>query len=265
LIDGRTLRGSQTQGAAGTHLLSALSHRLGLTLGQQPVDDKTNEMFAIEDLLDRLVLTGRIVTVDALNTQRFSAQTILDWDADYVMLVKENHPELLADIELWFQHLSVVSDTLTRAESVSAGHGRIERRQLVASTALADYLPWPGLQQVFRLERTVTCKKTGQQRHEVVYGMTSLAAPKADAARLLRLVRRHWHIENTSHGVRDVTFDEDRSQVRRGAIPQVMAAVRNLAIGLMRLHGHKNIAAATRRYAAQPWAAVALLGIKGEN
>jgi predicted transposase YbfD/YdcC len=264
-IDGKTLRGSQKQGAAGTHLLSALSHRLGVTLGQQAVDDQTNEMFAIEDLLDVLMLSGRIVTVDALNTQRFIAQTILDWDADYVMLVKENHPELLADIELLFQHLTVVSDTLTRAESVSAGHGRIERRQLVASTALADYLPWPGLQQVFRLQRTVTVKKTGQQRHEVVYGMTSLAAPKADAARLLRLVRCHWHIENKSHWVRDVTFDEDRSQVRRGAIPQVMAAVRNLAIGLMRLRGHKNIAAATRRFAAQPWAALALLGIKGEN
>jgi predicted transposase YbfD/YdcC len=264
-IDGKTLRGSQKQGAAGTHLLSALSHRLGLTVGQQSVDDKTNETFAIEDLLDVLVLKGRIVTVDALNTQRFIAQTILDWDADYVMLVKENHPEMLADIELLFQELALVADSVTRAESIDAGHGRIERRQLIASTALADYLPWPGLQQVFRLERTVTRKKTGEQRHEVVYGMTSLVPDKADAARLLRLVRHHWRIENKSHWVRDVTFDEDRSQVRRGAIPQVMAALRNVAIGLMRLDGHTNIAAATRRFAAQPWAAVALLGIEGEN
>ena len=82
---------------------------------------------------------------------------------------------------------------------------------------------------------------------------------------LLRLVRHHWRIENKSHWVRDVTFDEDRSQVRRGSIPQLMAALRNVAIGLMRLAGHKNIAAATRRFAAQPWAALALLGIKGEN
>jgi predicted transposase YbfD/YdcC len=95
--------------------------------------------------------------------------------------------------------------------------------------------------------------------------MTSLAPAKADAARLLRLVRHHWRIENKSHWVRDVTFDEDRSQVRRGSIPQLMAAVRNVAIGLMRLSGHRNIAAATRRFAAQPWAAVALLGIKSEN
>ncbi len=264
-IDGKTLRGSQKQGAPGTHLLSALSHRLGLTLTQQAVDDKTTEMFAIEDLLDALVLKGRVVTVDALHTQRFTAQTILDWEADYVMIVKNNHPEMLADIRLLFQELAVVADTVTRAESVTAGHGRIECRQLIASTALADYLHWPGLQQVFRLERTVTIKKTGKQRHEVVYGMTSLAADKADATRVLRLVRQHWSIENQSHWVRDVTFDEDRSQVRCGSIPQTMAALRNAAIGLLRLTGHTNIAAATRRFAAQPWAAVALLGIKCEN
>jgi predicted transposase YbfD/YdcC len=264
-IDGKTQRGSQKQGAPGTHLLSALSHRLGLTLAQQAVDDKTTEMFAIEDLLDVLVLKGRVVTVDALNTQRFVAQTILDWEADYVMLVKENHPEMLADIQFLFQELAVVADTVTQAETVAAGHGRIERRQLIASTALAGYLHWPGLQQVFRLERTVTRKKTGDRRHELVYGMTSLASNQADAARLLRLVRHHWHIENKSHWVRDVTFDEDRSQVRCGAIPQIMAALRNVAIGLMRLDGQKNIAAATRRFAAQPWAALALLGIKDEN
>lgn len=264
-IDGKTQRGSKKQGAPGTHLLSALSHRLGLTLAQFAVDDKTNETLVIEDLLDVLILKGRIVTVDALNTQRYVAQTICDWEADYVMLVKENHPEMLADIALLFQELAVVADTVTQAESVDAGHGRIERRQLVASTALADYLNWPGLQQVFRLARTITIKKTGKQRHEVVYGMTSLASAEADAARLLRLVRRHWSIENQSHWVRDVTFDEDRSQVRRGAIPQVMAVLRNVAIGLMRLSGQKNIAAATRRFAAQPWAAVALLGIKSDN
>ena len=104
-IDGKTLRGQPEQGAPGVHLLSALSHRLGLTLAQHAVDDKTSEMFAIEDLLDILMLTGRVVTVDALHTQRFTAQTILDWDADYVMIVKDNHPEMLADIQLLFPRI----------------------------------------------------------------------------------------------------------------------------------------------------------------
>jgi predicted transposase YbfD/YdcC len=118
------------------------------------------------------------------------------------------------------------------------------------------------LAQVFRLERSVRMKKTSQERHEVVYGMTSLPPERADAARLLRLTRNHWCIENKSHWVRDVTFDEDRSQVRCGSIPQTMAALRNLVIGLMRLNGETNLAAACRRFAAQPWAALALIGIK---
>jgi len=222
-------------------------------------------MCAIEDLLDVLVLKGRIVIVAALHPQRFVAPAILDWEADYVIIVKENHPEMLADIQLLFRALAVVDDTVTKTESLDAGHGGIERRQLAASAAPADYLNWPGLQQVFRLGHTVTNKKTGTQRREIVYGVTSLAPVKADAARLLRLVRHHWRIENKSHWVRDVTFDEDRSQVRCGSIPQMMAALRNVAIGLMRLTGHKNIAAATRRFTAQPWAVLVLLGSKCEN
>ncbi|MCX6028494.1 MAG: ISAs1 family transposase [Chloroflexi bacterium] len=127
------------------------------------------------------------------------------------------------------------------------------------------YTHWPGLQQVFQIERTITIKKTGLQRHEIVYGVTSLTPQQADAAHLLHLVRGHWCIENRTHWVRDVTFDEDRSTVRCGNIPQVMAALRNVAISLARLAGHTNIAAACRHYAARPWAALALLGIQPEN
>lgn len=87
----------------------------------------------------------------------------------------------------------------------------------------------------------------------MVDGITSLAPDKAEATRLLRLVRQHWRIENKSPWVRDVTFDEDRSQVRRGTLPQLMVALRNVAIGLMRLAGYTNTAAATRHLAAQPW------------
>ena len=101
-IDGKTLRGSQKQGAPGAHLLSAVSHRLGLTLAQTGVDDKTNEITAAPTVLANLVLTGRVVTVDALLTQRAVAQAIIDGGGDYVMAVKENHPELHADIALLF-------------------------------------------------------------------------------------------------------------------------------------------------------------------
>jgi len=101
-IDGKTLRGSQKQGAPGAHLLSAVSHRLGLTLAQRDVDDKSNEITAAPPVLTRLLLEGRVVTVDALLTQRTIAQTIIDGGGDYVMVVKDNHPQVQADIALVF-------------------------------------------------------------------------------------------------------------------------------------------------------------------
>jgi len=117
------------------------------------------------------------------------------------------------------------------------------------------------LAQVFAIERRVTRKSSGAERAEIVYGVTSLSRERASATQVLELVRGHWHIENKSHWVRDVTFDEDRSQVRVSSLPQVMAALRNTAIGLMRVAGETNIAAACRRFAAQPWSALALIGI----
>src|SRR5215475_11069509 len=153
----------------------------------------------------------------------------------------------------------------TAAATLDLGHSRIEQRGLRTSDVLMGYSDWPGLAQVFRLERQVIIKKTGEVREEVVAGVTSLTPERADAAQLLALVRGHWSIENRSHWVRDVTFDEDRSQVRCGNIPQVMAALRNTVVGLMRWAGETNVAAACRRFAAQPQAALHLIGIVVEN
>ena len=264
-IDGKTLRGSQKQGAPGVHLLSAFAHRIGLTLTQQSVDDKTNEIPVAVELLRPLVLEGRIVTMDALLTQRPIAQQIVDAGGDYVMVVKENQPQLLDDIETVFTLAPIAGERRTAAETLDLGHGRIEQRGLHTSNVLRGYSDWPGLAQVFQLERQVIIKKTGEVREEVGAGVTSLAPERADAARLLALVRGQWQIENQAHWVREVTFDEDHSQVRCGNIPQVMAALRNTVIGLMRWAGHTNMAAACRRFAAQPQAALHLIGIVVEN
>ena len=263
-LDGKTLRGSKQQGAPGTHLLSALAHRVGVTLAQCAVDDKTNEITAVEALLCQLVLEGRIVTMDALLTQRHVAQTIMDKGGDYVMIVKDNQPQLRADIELVFT-LPPAGDPQATAHMVDIGHGRSEQRNITTSEALIGYSDWPGLAQVFELGRHVMFPKTGKERVEVVYGVTSLRSERATPERLLTLVRGQWQIENKSHWVRDVTFDEDRSQVRCGNIPQVMAALRNTAIGLLRGAGYPNIAAACRQLAAQPLQALALIGIELEN
>jgi predicted transposase YbfD/YdcC len=264
-IDGKTLRGSRKQGAPAVHLLSVLSHRLGLTLWQQAVADKTNEIPVLEDVLHGLVVEGRVITVDALLTQRAVAERIVHGGGNYVMLVKGNQPQLQHDIQLVFHEAHALAETMVAAETVDSGHGRLEQRRLTASSALLGYSDWPGLAQVFQIERGVTMKKSEKQRHEVVYGATSLSPDQAGPERLLGLVRQHWQIENQVHGVRDVTFDEDRSQVRCGSIPQVMAAFRNTALGLMHWAGETNIAAACRRFAAQPWAALALIGIISEN
>ena len=263
-LDGKTLRGSKKQGAPGTHLLSALAHHVGVTLAQHAVDDKTNEITAVETLLGQLVLEGRIVTMDALLTQRHVAQTIVDKGGDYVMIVKDNQPQLRADIELVFA-LPPTGDRQETARTVDIGHGRIEQRNITTSEALVGYSDWPGLAQVFELGRYVITQKTTEERVEVVYGVTSLSPERGTPERLLELVRGHWQIENQSHWVRDVTFDEDRSQVRCGNIPQVMAALRNTTIGLLRGAGYSNIAAACRRFAAQPDLALTLIGIKLDN
>lgn len=263
-VDGKTQRGSAKQGASGAHLLSPVSPRLGLPLAQQAIRDKSNELGHIQEVLDELILKGKVITTDALHTQRQVAQTIVDNGGDYLMIAKENQPQLRTDIEILFQEPQVVAETLTQACTIESGPGRIEERRLTASSALVGYIDWPGHQQVFRLERTVTIKKTRVQRQEVTYGITSLSPQRADAARLLRLDRRHWRVEAT-HWIRDVTFDQDRSQVRCGHVAEVMAALRNLAIARLRLAGETNIAAACRRLAAQPWAALALIGINPEN
>lgn len=261
-IDGKSLRGSQKQGAIGAHLLSAVSHRLGLTLGQQAVSAKTNEIGAAHELLAGLILKGRVITMDALLTQRKLAAAILARGGHYVMIAKDNQPELRKWIKALFDEPQWLREAPQVAESLDLGHGRIEKRKLHVSSALSDHELWPGLSQVFALEREVTHQKSGKRRQEVIYGCTSLTKAGAGAAALLKLVRGHWTIENRSHWVRDVTYDEDRSQVRKGNIPQVMAALRNTVIGLLRKTGESNIAAACRKYAAQPQAALALIGIK---
>ncbi len=263
-IDGKTLRGSLKQEANITHLLSAVSHRLGLTLAQCSVDlkdgNKTNEIGVMPEVLQNLVLEGKIITADAMHTQRETCQSIVDGDGDYVIVVKDNQHKLLDDVMTVFH--GPFSSMLEKSYDtmLDSGHGRIEKRCLTASSELQDYTDWPGLKQVFMVERSTTVKKTGEYYAETVYGITSLPPEQADASRLNGLVRGHWHIENRSHWVRDVTFDEDRSQVRSGNIPQVMAALRNTVISLIRWAGETNIAAARRRFAAKPRLVLKLIG-----
>jgi len=261
-IDGKTLRGSRKQGCLEAHLLSAVSQRLGLTLFERAVADKTNQTGVILDLLEGLLLRGKVITVDALLTQREVAQAVTKAGGDYVMTVKENQPQLRQVIEGAIAGIPFYREERREVETIDSGHGRIESRKLLATSVLCgqDEL-WPGIKQVFRLERRVVESKSGKESFEVVYGVTSLGSERASAGEILGLVRQHWVIENKSHWVRDVVYGEDHSQVRVGSMPQVMAALRNAVIGLMRSAGERSIARACRKFAAQPWQALALMGI----
>jgi predicted transposase YbfD/YdcC len=257
-IDGKTLRGSETEQQPAVQLLVAFGHRLNVALAQLAIR-RQDEIGAAGALLSQLDLAGWIVTGDAKFTQKSLAEQITAAGGDYVLIVKQNQPTLRADIETLYRELTVVADTVTRARSCTCHGYRIERRSLVASSALRDYCVWPGLEQVFRIERTVVDKRTGQTHTEVHYGITSLAPDQANAQQLAALVRQHWRIETRLHWVRDKDFAEDASRVRTQHAPQAMAIFRNLAISLLWLLGYDCLVAGLRHYAYHPDAAISLV------
>jgi len=258
-IDGKTLRGSQRQGAENSHLLSAYVQQIGLVLGQVAVEDKTNEIGAIESFLLQLALTGRVITTDALLTQQEVAKTIIKSGGDYVLPVKRNQELTYDAIQRWFAEAAPYDLPNTIAQHTEKNHSRLTRWCLEATTALNDYLDWRGLEQVFKITRTVIYTKTGEQKTDIHYGISSLTPQQADAFALLTFKRGHWGIENSLHWVRDVTFDEDRSVIHVGHTHHLMAILRNIAISLLRISGHTHIASTLRYLAARPQDAMTLV------
>lgn len=202
-------------------------------------------------------LAGRVVTGDALYCQRALSAQIVAAGGDYLFTVKGNQPALARDIRLFFADPPPGEQPITASRRGRHGD-RHEVRLLQASGALAEYLAWPGARVVIHLARTVI--RRGQSTTESRLFITSLP-PTTAPRRLLELARSHWGIENRLHYVRDVTFGEDASRVRSGVAPQVLAALRNTVISLLRSAGHSNIAAALRLAAWQPALALRLLGL----
>lgn len=257
-IDGKTLRGTKKQGGKYHHLLSAFATKYGITIYQNPVDAKTNEIKGVIELLKEITIEGKIFTMDALLTQKKVAETIVLGNGDYVMVSKDNQEFLKEDIEMLIESDKKYGITESYEET-EKGHGRIETRK-ITTTESKDIIDFYGVQQVFMIERLI---KTGEKEsYERVYGLTSLPKEKADSKKILKIVRSHWSIENKSHWVRDVTYDEDRSQVRNSEIAQLMALFRNISIGLIRFDGFNNIAKANRYYASNPLLALPLVTMK---
>ncbi len=209
-------------------------------------------------LLAAVDLRGHVVTGDAQFCQRTLSEQVVAQGGAYFWEVKENQPSLLESITTLFA-VPPAGERFAGSRRSGQRGDRAERRLLKRSAALADYLDWPHHGQVCTVQRRVIRKgKTTVERH---YAITSLSTTAANATRLQALWRGHWSIENRLHWVRDVTFGEDASQVRTGSAPQVMAALRNTAIGLLHLDHCTNIAAALRRHSVHPGEALALLGL----
>lgn len=274
-IDGKAQRGRLPQGpdtAHPVHAVSAFCHAVGVVLAQIALDSHQHEaeLSSAPTLVRHLVWQGRVLTGDALYCQRNICAQVVEAGGDYLVVVKGNQPRLQADLALLFAPPTKAELARTGGQAptpieertvrhVNKGHGRLEVRQLRASTELANYVDWPYLAQVFEVRRT--WEQAGQIKQAVQFGITSLPPDVASADRLLALKRGHWSIENQLHYVKDVTLREDHSAIRHDAGPHVMSALRNTVIGLVRRAGYRTIASRLRYYSRHPEAAIALLGL----
>ena len=250
-IDGKALRGSIAAGQTqGVHLMAAYLPGEGVVLAQVEVEGKENEIKAAPRLLEAIDLRSKVVSGDAMLAQRHLSAQVVEGGGDYVWTVKKNQPQLREDIATFFAS-DCVPENGAVAETVNKGHGRIEKRSLRASDGLNDYLDWPHVQQVFKVERRFEYVKEGRATHETVYGITSLGLDQAGPQRLLEIVRTHWNIENGLHYRRDETLREDWCHLRLGHAQRMMAAVNNLILGLLLRRGVSNVPKQRRRYAAR--------------
>ncbi len=205
---------------------------------------QTNEIKYAPLLLDEIPIKDKDITSDALHTQTdFANYLVEDRNAHYYFCVKKNQPTLLEDIEFHFSSLTGLPDY---EDSVSIAHGRIEVRRIYTTTELNDYLTFPHVAQVYKIEREITDKKSGKTSLEIAYGVTSRGVPEASPKSILHKVRGHWSVE-VSHYIIDWIYDEDRSTIRVGHGPENMTRLRRFAIGLVRSMAVKNVSKKMRQ------------------
>jgi predicted transposase YbfD/YdcC len=259
-IDGKVLRATNSQ-AHSIHHLSGYEVATGIVLWHSDIQEKQNEISALKPLLTLEHVKGRIFSADAMHTQREFCAQVHRLEGDYVLIAKENQPTLHEDIADLFEDRTPDRRRWQSDETWDKAHGRLEHREILCSPDLNDWFAkqWEGIEQVFCLERTTRILKTDQIRHEVVYGLSSLALPQAPPARMLQLVRNHWAIENRLHHRRDVTLGEDACQTRTGVVPSRLAQLNNTVLSLMDRLAVRNVARQIRYFDAHPQQALDLV------
>jgi predicted transposase YbfD/YdcC len=266
-MDGKALRGTiDTPTENGLYLLAVFLPEEGITLAQMAIPDKQNEISAAPKLLEWVDLRNKVVIGDALHTQRQVSIQIGTAGGHYLWTVKGNQPQLLQDIQDWFDPevkllpgMGCPPKDFRSATLVNKQHGRTEVRTLTTSSQLNDFIAWPFVQQVFRLERHITIQKTGKIRHEVIHGITSLSAEQAGPEQLLVMLRSYWQIENGLHYRRDVTLHEDTTRWKSHAAAHNMATINNLVLALITKANFHLVPPARRFFAAHPEHALSLI------
>jgi predicted transposase YbfD/YdcC len=268
-MDGKALRGTRIAGQERCDQVLSLYDGQGqLVVAQAAVDSKENEIVAAPRALQEVSLSGKIVTGDALHTQRAISAQIVERGGDYLWPVKENQPRLYEDIQRLFAPdqpkpgFGKITTDFLSASKVNLGHGRLEKRSIQTSAMLNDYLDWPGLGQVYRLERKFSWIRQGKVYKtscEIEYGITSLSRDQASPSKVLRVRRKHWLVETGLHYRRDVTFHEDATRMTIGAAGRILATLHNVVLGLIKRAGYQNAAQARRYFEGHVDQAFALL------
>lgn len=262
ILDGKMLRGTQNHVAEDQktmHHVNLYEARTGIVLKEQMVAEKEGELTQVKSFLTPLLLAGRILSADALYTQKTICQEVIAAGGHYLLFVKGNQPTLQEDLRLFFAEPPLDCHDWRSGSTTNKGHGRLEHRQLLVSTELNDFLmrDWYGVEQVFCLRRRVEYRLKCTQ--EIVYGFSSLSPKQATPDLLLTLIRHHWAIENRLHYRRDVALAEDACQVRKGTAPHALAVLNSFLLALFDFCGVTNAKQQMRHFDAHPLQAVQLL------
>jgi predicted transposase YbfD/YdcC len=253
-IDGKTARRThdRARGRKPLHLVSAWASRQRLVLAQEAVAEKSNEITAIPVLLERLVLTGALVTIDAMGTQDKIAETIVRKGADYLLALKGNRPVLAEDVARFFENPP--KDMVETFETTDADHGRIENRRhfvchdvswLFSDRRYTDEPRFPHLAAIAMVESRV--ERDGKTSTERRFYLSST---RLDARAFARAVRAHWGIENRLHWVLDVVYHDDLVRLRTGHGPQNMGIIKHMAMNIVRTPNDKHSLKVRRKLAA---------------
>jgi predicted transposase YbfD/YdcC len=255
-IDGKVLKGTGKQIYGGEqpqkHVLHIYEVKTGIVLHQCPIADKQNEVSALKPLLTEVLCKGQILTTDAAQSYHEFGRLVKRAGGDVIRTIKDNTPVTRADLELFFEDPQADRATWHSYEQVEKDHGRREKRSLLTSPDLNEFLfrEWGEVGQVFRLQRE---RKTPEKISvEVVYGLTTLSPTQCSARQLFGLIRDHWAVENRLHGRRDVTLGEDRCGVRVPAVAQMLAVLNSLILSMMDFHHVSNVARQIRRFSSHP-------------